>query len=79
MLLYKEVGGPLPRGQVVGVCDGVADNFPSKYNTSFSQGARFRVSKHDEVFRQERDNEVLAVMPDRYFPFEGTINQSNSF
>ena len=41
--------------------DGVADSFPSKEQAGFSQRPSLRMPKDNEVFRLERDNELVAV------------------
>jgi hypothetical protein len=46
-------GETLPGGQIIRLGDGVAHDFPSKENTSFSQCACFWMPKNNDVFRLE--------------------------
>ena len=81
-LCAAETGGEiadlncLPGGQIIRLGNGVAYNFPSEENTSFAQYARFRMPKHNKVFRLERDNEVVAVASDRNLSLEWTIDDA---
>jgi hypothetical protein len=66
----------LPGGQIIRLGNGVAYNFPSEENTSFTQCACFRMPKHNEVFRLERNNEVVAVASDRNLSLKWTIDDA---
>jgi hypothetical protein len=66
----------LPGGQIIRLGNGVAYNFPSEENTSFTQCACFRMPKHNKVFRLERDNEVVAVASDRNLSLKWTIDDT---